>query len=100
TAPATQAALSPWLPAREMYGPLAIGACTMVVWIVRRLVRPEKFSLADTPGRGNTLTPAHVLVLLAMKVLFDSLAAGLRDPRYQAIALAGGQVFWLALALL
>ncbi|HOF17984.1 MAG TPA: CPBP family intramembrane metalloprotease [Phycisphaerae bacterium] len=100
TASATQAELPPWLPAHEMYWPLAVGLCAMGVWIIRRLVRPEKLSLADTPGRGNTLTPAHVLVLLAMKVLADSLAASLPDPRFQAIALAGGQVFWVALALL
>jgi membrane protease YdiL (CAAX protease family) len=47
-----------------MLGLVSLGVCALVVWIVRRAVQPAKLSLAKTPGRPNTVNPAHILILL------------------------------------
>lgn len=44
----------------------AIGVCVLVVCIVRRLTRPRKLALNNTPGRVNTLTPIHVVGLFLL----------------------------------
>lgn len=44
----------------------AVGLCTLVVWIVRRAANPRKLTLRNTPGRPNTLTPFHVVGILAI----------------------------------
>ena len=43
---------------------VALGLVSLAVWIVRRAVRPTKAGLAGTPGRPNSVNPAHILVLL------------------------------------
>lgn len=42
---------------------IIIGVILLTIWMVRRLRRPGKFSLRDTPGRPNTLTAVHVIPL-------------------------------------
>jgi membrane protease YdiL (CAAX protease family) len=44
---------------------LAVGLCTLAVWIVRRWARPAKLKLTRAPGRPNRLHPLHVLAALA-----------------------------------
>jgi len=42
----------------------AVGLCVLLVWIIRRLANPGKLTLAHTPGRPNTLNPAHIVLVL------------------------------------
>ena len=45
------------------YAIAAVGLCALLVWIFRRLTRPRKLGLNNTPGRPNTLNPVHVIAL-------------------------------------
>ena len=45
---------------------LSVGLCVLLVWIVRRAANPRKLTLANTPGRPNTLNPAHVILILLL----------------------------------
>jgi len=47
-------------------GLLAVGICVLAVWIISRAFYPKKLSLARTPGRGNTLNPLHVVLILLL----------------------------------
>ncbi len=89
-----------------MLAVVAVGVCVLAVWVIRRIARPAKLSLANTPGRGNTIHPAHIIMLL-MAWLGSSFAAqellGFVWPGGlpQAGVLAGlfGQVVWLVASL-
>ncbi len=85
---------------------ISVGFCTLMVWAVRRLARPGKLSLAHTPGRPNSLNPAHLMLPLAMWLL--SIAAAktlvrrfLPQDSYELLVLVGiiGQIVWLATSL-
>ncbi len=43
---------------------LAIGILLSAVWLVRRIVYPQKFTLVGTPGRSNRIHPAYILALI------------------------------------
>ena len=47
----------------------------LVAWIVRTLVWRGRISLSATPGRPNSLTPVHVLIVFIATQLAGSLAA-------------------------
>lgn len=68
TAPATAPAGPPDLTQVPpmMMSLVAVGLCVLVVWIVRRSIRPRKLTLIGTPGRPNRVNPLHVLVLLGV----------------------------------
>jgi len=59
---------------------LAIGIVLAFVWLIRRIVYPKKFSLANTPGRKNHLHPFHLLALAAAVVLLSVAATWLLMP--------------------
>jgi len=42
---------------------VGIGICALIVWLIRRLNSPSRLSLANTPGRPNTVNPIAVLLL-------------------------------------
>jgi membrane protease YdiL (CAAX protease family) len=42
---------------------LAIGVICLLIWIVRRILRPHNLSLSGAPGRSNHLTAVHVLLV-------------------------------------
>jgi len=70
TAPATGAAGpsggQPQLVADWLMGLMAVGLCLLVVWVVRRIAYPAKFSLVNTPGRPNRLSLLHVVLLFVL----------------------------------
>jgi len=90
----------------------AIGVCVLVVCIVRRLTRPRKLALNNTPGRPNSLTPIHVVGLFLLwqfvVAAIAHLAAGRfgdtldgPDGRKATVLAAGiGSVIMLALSVL
>jgi membrane protease YdiL (CAAX protease family) len=85
---------------------IPLGACTLAVWVVRRLARPAKLSLSRTPGRRNSLNPAHILLSLAMWLLSAAaarraLARVLQADSHELLVLAGiiSQVVWLLSSL-
>ncbi len=47
-----------------LLGLVSLGVVALGVWVIRRAARPTKVSLARTPGRPNSVNPAHILVLL------------------------------------
>jgi len=82
-----------------MLGVVAVGLCVLAVWVIRRIIRPRKLWLADTPGRPNHLTPLHVLGLFAVNILFGGVAAGLPGPRWRLVGILASQALWLVLCL-
>ncbi|MCJ7543403.1 MAG: CPBP family intramembrane metalloprotease [Phycisphaerae bacterium] len=85
---------------------VSLGLCALVVWIIRRAVRPAKVSLRGTPGRINTVNPAHVLVLLLVWQASREAGAWVLgrwlpgEPEHLGILLAGiQQTVWLATSL-
>ena len=46
----------------------AIGLCVLAVWVLRRLIRPEKLKLMVCPGRSNCLNPAHLFLVFATAI--------------------------------
>ena len=77
-------------------GLLAVGIVLTVVWIVRRVAYPRKVSLVHTPGRSNSLTPLHLLVLM-LAVLLIVRTASLVLSRF---TLAQGRQTILLMAML
>lgn len=98
TAPATQPA-GPQTVAMPLWL-LAIGLCTLVVWIFRRSARPAKLQLAATPGRPNRLTPAHIVVAFFAWIALLLLARKLFPGEYYVLGLGLAQCLWLAAGLL
>ena len=47
----------------QMQALLAVGICTLAVWVFVRLLRPGKFRLSDTPARPNELHVLHVFTV-------------------------------------
>lgn len=90
--PTTQAA------PKSLYDPLiplmAAGLLTLLVWTVRRLANREKLMLRHTPGRANSLTPAHILMLMGLWLILVTAAGGLPTPEQK---LAGQVVVQIAL---
>lgn len=96
-APTTQSA------PRSIYDPLiplmAVGMIALAVWLVRRLANHEKLMLTNSPGRPNTLTPAHILALMAPWLIAGSAVMKLRTPQWQLLGQAGVQVLLLGASL-
>jgi membrane protease YdiL (CAAX protease family) len=40
-----------------------LGMCVMAVWLAHGVIKPSKFRLSGSPGRANTLTPIHILLV-------------------------------------
>lgn len=87
----------------------AIGVCVLVVCIVRRLTRPRKLALNNTPGRTNTITPIHIVGLFLLwqftVALITHLAAtglgDILDARKTKVIAAGiGYAIMIALSIL
>jgi membrane protease YdiL (CAAX protease family) len=83
----------------------SVGLCVLVVWIVRRALHPEKFTLARTPGRPNTISPAHLAVLFLLWLAADALVGGLVRwsddarawrPQWLLLGRTGVQLLWIA----
>jgi membrane protease YdiL (CAAX protease family) len=55
---------------------VAIGFCVLVVWVIRSLARPRRLQLRNTPGRPNSLTIAHVLLIWLFWTLSSYAAFG------------------------
>ena len=58
TQPSSDEALTGW-----MLVLLAMGICTLVVWMFVRMLRPGKFLLSGTPGRPNSLHILHIFAV-------------------------------------
>jgi membrane protease YdiL (CAAX protease family) len=56
---------------------VAIGSCVLAVWIIRCLARPGRLRMRNTPGRPNSLTIVHIIVVALLMILALNLAAGL-----------------------
>lgn len=89
-----------------LLGLSAIGLCVLVVWIVRRVARRDKFSLRRTPGRRNRLSVLHVLGILlvwfvAQAVVLQALAGvwGPDSPRLLTVVGVAGGVAFVVLSL-
>ena len=65
TAPAAQTL---HLPAPSVWI-IAIGICTLLVWIVSAVANPAKLTLAKTPRRPNSINPAHIAVPLLLVIM-------------------------------
>ena len=89
-----------------MVGLLAAGLCLLAVWLIRRLARPGKLSLANTPDRHNTLNPGHIVLVIALllagsgglKALLDN--TQLDAQKVDILVALGGQLTWLVGGLL
>ena len=55
---------------------IAMGVCVLVVWMLRRLVKPRKLFLLDTPGRPNDLGVVHILVLVLASLVLGMVGGG------------------------
>jgi membrane protease YdiL (CAAX protease family) len=53
---------------------LAMGICTLAVWVFVRILRPGKFLLSDTPGRPNSLHVLHIFTVYFAYMIVGSLA--------------------------
>ncbi len=62
SAPAEQAS-SPEQLSQASLAILASGVFILIIWIVRRILRPDVLRLSRCPGRPNRLNPFHVLGL-------------------------------------
>jgi membrane protease YdiL (CAAX protease family) len=89
-----------------MLGLVSLGLCVLMVWIVRRVVRPAKVSLIGTPDRPNRLNPAHILVLLLVWQAAGAAAVGALGrwftPRSDPLAILAAlvqQTVWLVTSL-
>jgi hypothetical protein len=84
-------------------GILAVGICTLTVWVVRRAVNRYKLRLRRVPGRPNSLTPGHVLLVLgaylAPSAILHRSVPDFSQQTQQAVSLAA-QVAWLLLSLM
>ena len=87
-------------------GLLAIGLCLLIAWIVRRILRPGKLSLSNSPGRPNLLNPGHIVGVLLLMWGAAALAEvtlgplmGEDSPQYEILRSLSVQVVWLAAAL-
>ena len=58
----------------QMRALLAVGVCTLVVWMFVRLLRPGKFRLSDTPARPNALHVLHVLTVYLIYIIVSRVA--------------------------
>jgi membrane protease YdiL (CAAX protease family) len=56
---------------------VAIGSCVLAVWIIRCIARPSRLQLRNTPGRPNSLTIVHIIVVALLWQLAGSAAFGL-----------------------
>ena len=52
----------------------AIGLCVLAVWVLRRLIRPDKLKLTICPSRSNCLNPAHLFLVFATAIVANYLA--------------------------
>jgi len=79
-----------------MMGVLAVGICTLPVWIFRRIARPDKFALRRSPGRANSVGPADIILALVAymgpPLLVLSIAGGRPDYRLSLPAAVAGQL--------
>lgn len=85
---------------------VSLGLCALLVWIIRRAARPAKVSLHRTPGRPNSVNPAHLLVLLLLWQASREVGAGLLgrwlpggSERSSVLLAAIQQMVWLGTSL-
>jgi len=64
-------------PSPAMLTLVAIGFCVLVAWIVRSFARPRQLQLRNIPGRPNSLTIVHILVIWLLMTLASHVAFGL-----------------------
>lgn len=81
-------------------GLVAVGLCVLVVWVIRRLRRPGKFTLARTPGRANSITPVHILLPLVIWFALQAVLRVVKPDELRLAGLAAGQILWLAVSLI
>ncbi len=96
TAPAAPAVNS-W-----MYVVFGLGVCSLAIWILRRVARPGKLSLRNTPGRPNSLTPIHLVVLFTILVglgLGRELLPHIESAQMKLASSLAVQAIWLGLSL-
>ena len=97
----------PFEPSGLLLHLLSAGVIVLVVvlaaWVVRCVRHSRKASLAGTPGRPNTLHPAHILALFALliaaglggKWLFDLILVD-KPHRLTILTALLAQIVWLA----
>ena len=83
-----------------LQGVIAVGCCVLVVLVARRLIRPRKLTLANSPGRPNKLRFEQ---LFGLFVLWLGRLVGvsyLPPGKWKILGVAGVQIVWLAASLL
>ena len=82
---------------------MAVGACVLVVWLIRRIRYPSKLRLSGSPGRPNRVNPLHVVFLLLIWFASRAMVAESLKNRFDGmtvelhvLAASCGQAVWLA----
>ncbi|MFP3938282.1 MAG: CPBP family intramembrane glutamic endopeptidase [Phycisphaerae bacterium] len=84
---------------------LAIGSCLALVWVVRRIVHPEKLSLSHAPGRPGNLNAGHALIVLVVLVMAGMAAVsallelGLSKSKALVLGVTFERLVWMAVLL-
>ena len=86
---------------------VSVGICVLFMWTLRRVARPAKLRLRRCPGRPNSLTPLHLLALLAIWIGASAALSGMlkvlsveNSPGPKLLATITQQVVWLAASLI
>ncbi len=86
---------------------MCLGTCILVAWVICAIARPRRLSLGATPGRTNSLNPAHLVALLALSMLaarllvkISAMLLGSESDQAYILLTVGNQLIWLAGCLL
>jgi membrane protease YdiL (CAAX protease family) len=99
TAPAGGAGAAPAIPG-VLIPLMAVGFVALGIWLVRRLANHEKLWLTGVPGRPNSLSPAHVILLMILWLLALSAVGQLPSLQWRLAGQVGVQVLFLGANLI
>ncbi|MCD6364304.1 MAG: CPBP family intramembrane metalloprotease [Planctomycetes bacterium] len=90
--------------ATVLTGIVAAGIIVLAAWLFIRIIHADKFTLAKSPGRANSLNLAHIVVVLLAWLTVGILAHWLLGPlekqQKSVLTMLVQQCVWLASALL